>query len=92
MRSGLLASAAVLVAGLAVASAQNAPGGAGQEHARSDARSQHHRTTATAARKAEPLPRTRATGSGLLDGLDASRSNQRGSGRGAAIRLSLIHI
>jgi hypothetical protein len=82
MRSRLLASAAVLVAGLAVASAQNGPGGAGQEHARS----QHHRTTATAARKAEPLPRTRTTGSGLQDGLNASRSNQRSSERRPAIR------
>src|SRR5262245_17621729 len=46
MRSRLLVSVAVLAAGLAVASAQNAPGG-GQERTRS----QHHRSPAAAPRK-----------------------------------------
>lgn len=70
-------SAAALAAGLAVASAQNAPGGAG---ARSDVRGQHGRTAASAVRKAEPPERLRATGAGLLHG------SQRGSERWLAPR------
>jgi hypothetical protein len=60
MRSRLLVSAAALAAGLAVASAQNAPGG-GPEHTHRQARSQN-RSPAVAPRKAEQTLRTRATG------------------------------
>jgi len=82
MRSRLLVSAAILaagllVAGLAAASAQNAPGGVDKEHhnglanGRHDGhdqlRNQNRRATGAAARKAEPLLRTRATGFGFED-------------------------
>jgi hypothetical protein len=68
MRSRLLVSAAILVAGLAAASAQNAPGGVGHEHhngltnGRLDGHNQlrNQNRRAMAARKAEPLLRTRA--------------------------------
>jgi peptidoglycan hydrolase-like protein with peptidoglycan-binding domain len=42
MRSRLLVSAAILAAEIAMASAQNAPDGSGQDHARNQARSQRH--------------------------------------------------
>jgi peptidoglycan hydrolase-like protein with peptidoglycan-binding domain len=71
MRSRLLMSAAVLVGGLAVASAQNAPG-TGQEHTRNQARSQHHRSPAAAPRKTgQPL---RTWGFGFQDGMEKGRS------------------
>jgi peptidoglycan hydrolase-like protein with peptidoglycan-binding domain len=81
MRSRLLMSAAVLVAGLAVASAQNAPG-AGQEHTRHQARSQLHRSPAAAPRKAEQPPRSRATGFGFQDGMEKGRSERGTATRG----------
>jgi peptidoglycan hydrolase-like protein with peptidoglycan-binding domain len=81
MRSRLLMSAAVLAVGLAVASAQNAPG-SGQEHTRNQARSQHHRSPAGALRKAEQPLRTRAAGFGFQHGMEKGRSE-----RGAAARV-----
>src|SRR5579871_546715 len=81
MRSRLLMSAAVLAAGLAVASAQNAPGG-GQEHTRNQARSQNHRSPAAASRKAERPLQTRAMGFGFQDGMEKGRSE-----RGIAARV-----
>jgi hypothetical protein len=80
MRSRLLVSAAVMAAGLAVASAQNAPRVTGQDE-RNQARGQHHRTSPGA-------------GFGLKDGMgkglsDPRNSSQRGE-RGMATRSESI--
>jgi len=75
MRSSLLVSAAILVAGVAIASAQNAPGGAGQE--RNQARSQNHRATGAVTHGVELPLRTRTTGFGFQDGLAKGLKNGR---------------
>jgi peptidoglycan hydrolase-like protein with peptidoglycan-binding domain len=91
MRSRLLVSAAVLAAGLAVASAQNAPGG-GQEHTRNQARSQNHRSPAAAPRKADQPLRTRATDFNFQKGLNNPRRSERGTAaRGESAPLMRPH-
>jgi hypothetical protein len=86
MRGGLLVSAAVLAAGVAMASAQNAPGASAQEHTRNPALSQHHRAPTAAARNAEQPLRRRATHFGFQDSMEQGLNNQRRSGRGPAVR------
>lgn len=67
MRSTLLVSAAVLVAGLAMASAQNAPGGVGLERDKgSHPRGQGHRAPDSAARNAAQPPQARSNDASVL--------------------------
>jgi putative peptidoglycan binding protein len=77
MRSRLLVSAAILVAGIATASAQNAPGGAGHERnqLRKQERGQFHREPGTAAHKTEQAQRIRSFG--FQGSLEKSQKNPR---------------
>ncbi len=79
MRNRLLVSAAILVVGIATASAQNAPGGAGHQRnqLRKQERGQVHRELGTAAHKIEQPLRTRTTGFGFQDSLEKSQKNPR---------------
>lgn len=79
MRSRLLVSAAILVVGVAIASAQNAPGGAGHERnqLRKQERGQYHRAPGAVAYRAEQPLRNRTAGLGFQDSLEKSQKNPR---------------
>jgi peptidoglycan hydrolase-like protein with peptidoglycan-binding domain len=87
MRSTLLVSAAVLVAGLTMASAQNAPGGVGLERDKgSHPHGQSRRAPDSAARNAVQPPQARATGFGFQGHMEKSQQNLRRNPRATVTR------
>ena len=87
MRSTLLVSAAVLVAGLAMASAQNAPGGVGLERDKgSHPHGQSHRAPDSSGRNAAQPPQARATGFGFQGHMEKSQQNPRRNPRATVTR------
>jgi Ni/Co efflux regulator RcnB len=97
MRSRFLVSAAILVAGVAMASAQYAPGGAGRDRnqqPRKQERSQDHHAPDAVARKTHGQPHVRTAGFGLPDGMKNVRKNPRhatpkGHGESLPLQTSL---
>jgi Putative peptidoglycan binding domain len=87
MRSTLLVSAAVLLAGLAMASAQNAPGSVGLERDKgSHPHGQSHRAPDSAPRNAAQPPQARATGFGFQGHMEKSQQNPRRNARATVTR------
>jgi hypothetical protein len=87
MRSTLLVSAAVLAAGLAMASAQNAPSGIGLERDKGGhSRGQSHRAPDSAARNVAQRSQARATGFGFQGHVEKSQPKPRGNLRATVTR------